>query len=57
MATNALKVIDNTGALKVECINVLKVKTRLKSTGFATVGVSYQFRYLFLYPLTSTHRG
>ncbi|KAL0252829.1 ribosomal protein L14 [Cryptococcus tetragattii IND107] len=33
-----LNVIDNTGALKVECINVLKVKTRLKSTGFATVG-------------------
>ncbi|WVQ85472.1 ribosomal protein L14 [Cryptococcus sp. DSM 104549] len=33
-----LNVIDNTGALRVECINVLKVKTRLKSTGFATVG-------------------
>ncbi|WVW80358.1 ribosomal protein L14 [Kwoniella bestiolae CBS 10118] len=33
-----LNVIDNTGALKVECINVLKVKTRLKSTGTATVG-------------------
>ncbi|TYJ54954.1 ribosomal protein L14 [Cryptococcus floricola] len=33
-----LNVIDNTGALTVECINVLKVKTKLKSTGFATVG-------------------
>ncbi|RSH92695.1 hypothetical protein EHS25_008140 [Saitozyma podzolica] len=33
-----LSVIDNSGALVAECINVLKVKTRLKSTGFASVG-------------------
>ncbi|KAK8865694.1 ribosomal protein L14 [Kwoniella shandongensis] len=33
-----LNVIDNTGALRVECINVLKVKSRLKSPGTATVG-------------------
>jgi len=33
-----MTVIDNSGALVAECINVLKVKTRLKSTGFATVG-------------------
>lgn len=31
-------VIDNSGALVAECINVLKVKTRLKSSGVATVG-------------------
>ncbi|KAL7423649.1 54S ribosomal protein L38, mitochondrial [Cryptotrichosporon argae] len=33
-----LNVIDNSGALVAECINVLKVKTKKKSTGFATVG-------------------
>ncbi|KAI9634540.1 ribosomal protein L14b/L23e [Dioszegia hungarica] len=33
-----LNVIDNSGALIAECINVLKVKTKKKSTGFATVG-------------------
>ncbi|WVN85657.1 ribosomal protein L14 [Cryptococcus depauperatus CBS 7841] len=33
-----LNVIDNTGALRVECINVLKVKTKRKTAGFATVG-------------------
>jgi ribosomal protein L14 len=31
-------VIDNSGALIAECVNVLKVKTKLKSSGFATVG-------------------
>ena len=35
-----LNVIDNSGALIAECINVLKVKTKKKSTGFATVGMS-----------------
>lgn len=33
-----LSVIDNSGALIAECINVLKVKTKKKSTGFGTVG-------------------
>lgn len=33
-----LNVIDNSGALIAECINVLKVKTKKKSSGFATVG-------------------
>ena len=33
-----IQVIDNSGGLIAECINVLKVKTRLKSTGFGTVG-------------------
>jgi ribosomal protein L14 len=36
-----LNVIDNSGALIAECINVLKVKTKKKSTGFATVGKSH----------------
>jgi ribosomal protein L14 len=31
-------VIDNSGATLAECVNVLKVKTRKKSTGFGTVG-------------------
>jgi ribosomal protein L14 len=33
-----LTVIDNSGALIAECINVLKVKSRYKSTGHGTVG-------------------
>lgn len=33
-----IKVIDNSGALIAECVNVLKVKTRYKSSGAATVG-------------------
>ncbi|RSH85841.1 uncharacterized protein EHS24_004021 [Apiotrichum porosum] len=33
-----LNVIDNSGALIAECINVLKVKSKKKSTGFGTVG-------------------
>lgn len=36
-----LNVIDNSGALIAECINVLKVKTKQKSSGFATVGMSH----------------
>jgi hypothetical protein len=38
-----LSVIDNSGALIAECINVLKVKTRKKSTGFAGVGAFFDF--------------
>lgn len=37
-----LSVIDNSGALIAECINVLKVKTKKKSTGFAGVGASFR---------------
>jgi ribosomal protein L14 len=33
-----IKIIDNSGGLVAECINVFKVKTKLNSTGFATVG-------------------
>lgn len=33
-----MTVIDNSGATLAECVNVLKVKTRKKSTGFGTVG-------------------
>lgn len=33
-----IQIIDNSGGLVAECINVFKVKTKLNSTGFATVG-------------------
>lgn len=33
-----LNIIDNSGGLIAECINILKVKTRKHSAGFATVG-------------------
>lgn len=33
-----MTVIDNSGAVVAECVNVLKVKTKKKSTGFGTVG-------------------
>ncbi|EIW72880.1 hypothetical protein TREMEDRAFT_67113 [Tremella mesenterica DSM 1558] len=33
-----LNIIDNSGGIIAECINVLKVKTKQHSSGFATVG-------------------